>query len=187
MARPAQKCICMSCHSALRLSTERSSPQTCKAFQSTLSSSSNLQYKIELGCAGLQDDCCCPTCRVSSIPQRRDRLLDLTRGWKEATVRQTTRVPLAAWDGWTYELQGGLFARASMSPLGGPQMNSEIELVELPSSLHPRGLGTRILKVDFEVQDFSFNVEEDLIVFFEWPGEYVRLWPSLCQTSNPVT
>ncbi|KZT60920.1 hypothetical protein CALCODRAFT_506551 [Calocera cornea HHB12733] len=136
---------------------------TCKFFRTLIEETSALQYKIELGVYGVTDLRTEPNV---PYPKRLKRLVDFQSSWRTATFAHTSEVSLpGAWDGWTYELQKGFFARSLLhqnAPVPGGM--SEMVLVNLRTARHWR------CQLDLEVQDFSFDPDQNLAVLFQWMG-----------------
>ncbi|KZO94200.1 hypothetical protein CALVIDRAFT_556495 [Calocera viscosa TUFC12733] len=136
---------------------------TCKFFRSVVQETSALQYIIELGIYGLTD---CRNGPELPYSNRLKHLQDFQSHWRTATFARTLEVSLpGTWDGWTYELQKGVFARSLLNQSDPvPGGSSEMVLVNLRTAKHWR------CELDLEVQDFSIDPDQNLAVLFQWMG-----------------
>jgi len=132
-------------------------------FHALVEEITSLQYKIELGVHGLADSRRGPDV---PYPKRLKHLRDFQSNWRTASFARVSEVSLpGTWDGWTYELQKGFFARSLLNqnqPI--PDGHSEMVLVNLRTAAHWR------CELDLEVQDFSFDPDQNLAVLFQWMG-----------------
>ncbi|EJU02425.1 hypothetical protein DACRYDRAFT_116112 [Dacryopinax primogenitus] len=166
---------------------------TCNFFYSLVQQTFALQYRIELGVYGLTDRGHGPH---SPYPKRLKHLCDFQSNWRTATFPRILEVSFPCTrDGWTYELQKGIFAR-------NPQTaETHIHLRQLdnlqPHPLAEQSIVTYDLKWDYLPMGWTIHsiqiagdflgvlfdprsfVDGDKIVIWNWrTGKVVAELPS---------
>ncbi|KAF8526809.1 hypothetical protein JB92DRAFT_2870066 [Gautieria morchelliformis] len=131
---------------------------TCRVFHKTIRDSMLLQYRLELGVAGLEEGG--TDCRLS-IAERLARLRTLERGWANLYYRRyfTATLPHNP----TWKLRGGVLAR------GFTNMPSVLSFIQLPSAV--RGTSVHTWHSDMKVNMIQFSIDpaQDLVVLVAWP------------------
>ena len=135
--------------------------KVCKQLHALVSSSTALQYRIELASDGLVDGHPRRGSAFSTTAARMKILLERRAAWRALRPNRRTSVAFAG-HCHAYELVGGLFAKA-LEDFGAAR---RIDASWLPGN----GLGERRLVVDdlgLRIKDFALDPSQDLIVLLE--------------------
>ena len=142
----------------------------------------NLQYRIALGWAGLEDGNGSESTadRVESVLAQQDR-------WRRMKWLKKTSVLVDFNTTYVYELSGGTFvlghggddAMGIPAGPGAPPATQSLNIMQLPLAVdvqQGRRFDWRRTELGSRVADFGMDVEQDLLILIE-PAEYVHFLP----------
>ncbi|KIJ23282.1 hypothetical protein M422DRAFT_72597 [Sphaerobolus stellatus SS14] len=137
--------------------------RVCRLFNTIISQSYSLQYKVELGIAGLLDGD--PESDTYTVAARLEELKIVEYNWHHLQFRMQRSIP--SLESTLYELVGGV------AGFGGPENKLYVRgltFIELPSAV--RGTTERIWKhadLGINIRDFTMAPIYDLLVLVEVP------------------
>ncbi|KIK54671.1 hypothetical protein GYMLUDRAFT_898732 [Collybiopsis luxurians FD-317 M1] len=122
---------------------------TCRFLREIIAASCNLQYRTELGIAGLEDN---PQCNLS-IPDRLSLLRSRERAWALFKPNFTTEIPVQHTSVVVYELSGGSYMLSGMA-------RNSINHLRLPSTPNQAIPHWSHIPVTDELLDFGLAATE---------------------------
>ena len=133
--------------------------QVNKFFKALIDESTTFQYRISLYASGMVDG---PPGNLTTS-ERLELLRRYEASWKniEWSEHHTISYP----QGRAWELYGNVW--------GHSRGSDGIDFVRLPSRLRGISLRQWTLKFDFDVQHFSMDPSQDLLVTIEYSNQYV--------------
>ena len=136
-------------------------PQVCNSFRNIITTTTSLQYIIELALAGQVDN---PQCNLSAAAR-----IDILRKHQSAsrTLDWSRKYSISLGSGGLWELYGGVFGMSTTDgALAFHQLPSDLRSVEQKMWTIGPDFGIR------EMRDFTMDPAQDLLVLFETPDWY---------------
>ncbi|KZT29319.1 hypothetical protein NEOLEDRAFT_1128037 [Neolentinus lepideus HHB14362 ss-1] len=131
--------------------------RVCHFFHNLIEDSTELQYKIELCVAGMDDG----SSKTLSVASRLERLRAHQQAWAELKWAEEIWVPIAL--SGTWELYGGVWAARAWD-------TKELAFMQYPSLFRDIPMKQWVIDdMGFAIRDFSLDISQDLLVLVELP------------------
>src|SRR5258706_7749576 len=136
--------------------------QVCKRFHEIITSSTEINYKMELAIAGYQNG---PALCQTPLSERLQRLRQTQKGWLGLNFKRRQTIELEK-ETPTYELQGSVFLRGRSS--AGSNSTAGISGYIMASALTGDEMHQWTVECfASEVRDFTLDPLQDLLVLIE--------------------
>jgi hypothetical protein len=136
-------------------------------FKSLIDESTTFQYRIALLASGMVDG---PPGNLATS-ERLELLRRYEAAWTNVEWSEHYTIPYP--QGGACEFYGNVWGHSQGRSRGHSGGSDAIDFVRFPSRLRGISLRQWTLRFDFEVQDFSMDPSQDLLVMIECSGLYV--------------
>lgn len=129
--------------------------QVSNQFHHLIEASTSLQYKLDLFATGMEDE---PSVKLSKAEKRR-QLERYQKAWRSFSPDTATVQDIPLLDGPLWELSGGVLAQSVGRRL--------LQFKQLPGNIRGIVAHDWSLEVDFNVDDFTFDPSQGLLLAIE--------------------